>query len=449
MPDRPGRLKVASRTARPRSTRRATASSTRSACSGLASDARSRPTRSAGAVAIRLPKASFAQAIRPTGVIRAIASAVTSSAERRASNSARFVGSTHTPPRSPRPWRAFYPRRRAPASAARADSPGGPVVPGRDRLGLPAALGRGRRALVRPRPGGGGPQGTPFELGEEEAHPVQEVRLRLEPGRAAVAGCAVDGEQDRPLRRRWPPAMPRRSCGRGRRSPGRREARPSRGSRGRRRPPSRCGRASTAGSSRYSATTSGSPYSFVQTFAYWKRWKRSMSVSGTLHTTARHRSGRWLATAATRRPPLLPPWIARRSRCARPVLTSQSAPAIRSSYTFCLVPSEPGLVPRLAELVAAAQARDREDAAQLGPQRVRRRPAGVPARRGSHRSRRGRRAPCRRAARPCGGAGRSGSASRPCSGTSPAGSRAPPRRSSWARGRSGSSGRRVDATSTT
>ena len=43
-----------------------------------------------------------------------------------------------------------------------------------------------------------------------------------------------------------------------------------------------------------------------------------MSVSGTAHTAARHRSGRWVSEVATSSPPLLPPRTARRSRLVRP-----------------------------------------------------------------------------------------------------------------------------------
>ena len=64
-----------------------------------------------------------------------------------------------------------------------------------------------------------------------------------------------------------------------------------------------------------------------------KRGKRTMSVSGTSHTTAWHRSGRRTSHAATSRPPFEPPRMASRSREVRPSATSQSAAASKSANT--------------------------------------------------------------------------------------------------------------------
>ena len=62
-----------------------------------------------------------------------------------------------------------------------------------------------------------------------------------------------------------------------------------------------------------------------------------MSVSGTSHTTAAHRSGRRTMHAATSSPPLDPPRMARRSRDVRPFATSQSAAASKSAKTWGLL----------------------------------------------------------------------------------------------------------------
>ena len=59
--------------------------------------------------------------------------------------------------------------------------------------------------------------------------------------------------------------------------------------------------------------------------------------------------------------------MARRSRLARPVSTSQSAAAWKSSKTFCLRAAPPGVVPGLAVLEPAAQAGDGVDAAGRAP----------------------------------------------------------------------------------
>ena len=66
-----------------------------------------------------------------------------------------------------------------------------------------------------------------------------------------------------------------------------------------------------------------------------------MSSSGTPHHTARHRSGRCVMATPTSSPPLDRPSTASRSREARPLATSQSAPAWKSSNTFCLLARRP------------------------------------------------------------------------------------------------------------
>ena len=71
------------------------------------------------------------------------------------------------------------------------------------------------------------------------------------------------------------------------------------------------------------------------------RGNRTMSVSGTSHTTAAHRSGRRIMQAATSRPPLEPPRIARRAREVRPSATSQSAAASKSANTCGLLARMP------------------------------------------------------------------------------------------------------------
>ena len=100
-----------------------------------------------------------------------------------------------------------------------------------------------------------------------------------------------------------------------------------------------------------------------------------MSSSGTAQCTARHRSGRWVMRRAHEQPAVgaaadgqpVP-------RACAAVVTRWSAAAWKSSNTFCLCSPPPRLVPRLALLVAAAEAGDREQAAGFGPRRDRRRP---------------------------------------------------------------------------
>ncbi len=80
-----------------------------------------------------------------------------------------------------------------------------------------------------------------------------------------------------------------------------------------------------------------------------------MSSSGTPQMTARNSSGRWVSAAPTSSPPFERPEIASRAALVTFFAISYSAAAMKSSKTFCLCPSMPGLVPGLAVLAPAAQ----------------------------------------------------------------------------------------------
>ena len=87
------------------------------------------------------------------------------------------------------------------------------------------------------------------------------------------------------------------------------------------------------------------------------RGNRTMSVSGTSHTTARQRSGRRIARRH-QQPAVGAAADGERSCDVRPSATSQSAAASKSSKTCCLSVAHAGLVPRLALLATASEARD-------------------------------------------------------------------------------------------
>ena len=63
------------------------------------------------------------------------------------------------------------------------------------------------------------------------------------------------------------------------------------------------------------------------------------STNGTCATTALKRSGRMLATAATSRPPALPPWITSRSGDVNLFATRYSAQSMKSVkvFIFCII----------------------------------------------------------------------------------------------------------------
>ena len=95
---------------------------------------------------------------------------------------------------------------------------------------------------------------------------------------------------------------------------------------------------------------------------------RIMSSSGTSIITAFHSSGCWVNSTPVSSPPFEPPWMP--SRRGLVTLVAMRSRADRREIVVDDLPlgAEPGLVPRGAELAAAADVGERIDAALLQPQ---------------------------------------------------------------------------------
>ena len=107
-------------------------------------------------------------------------------------------------------------------------------------------------------------------------------------------------------------------------------------------------RASRPTARRTRRPTSGSPYSGVHSRAMRNRGKRTMSVSGTAHTTARHRSGRWVSVAATSRPAVAaaPDRQPVAARCGPPPPASRRRRRSRRTPAACARACRRGASPR-------------------------------------------------------------------------------------------------------